>query len=200
MTTPTECRRRIARGGWAEDRLLQRCAIPIGPRNTWSNLGYAAVGLLVAWHARTGIALVFGAAMLALAVGSGLYHAWKTPRMNDLDWFGMYAVMSVLVLHGWLPRADGLALGAVAIGGTAGVLFGMQRYHYDWHMLGLFLLAWLRATPQSLVALAAFGSMLLAYGCWWVDRHTPTRWRWGHACWHLLAAMALGLTFLAQGD
>jgi hypothetical protein len=194
------CARLINRGGWAEDAALQRCHFPIGPRNTWSNLSYALAGLWLAVTPGEPIRWIMAAALLMLAVGSALYHGTKQIWANDLDWLGMGASMSVLVVHGLFPHAEGLALGAFTVGAVAGLLIAKQM-HFDLLMGGLFVAALIPAYLNGEWRLASISvaCFSLAYLAWQADKR---RWKivglYGHAGWHLLTAAAIAVLFLSQ--
>ena len=99
--TLTPCERRIRRGNWKEDALLHRCAAPIGPRNTWSNVAYALAGFAIYAAAPMVATGLLMAACVFLAFGSGLYHAYKTPYYNAWDHNGIYLVFGALAVFGW---------------------------------------------------------------------------------------------------
>lgn len=196
---------RWARGHWAEDEALQRTRFPVGPRNTWSNLWYAAAGLMVLVSGPGGREpVVFAAALGVLCLGSGLYHAIKEPWANALDHVGMYAVFGSLATwaigYGWV--GDGLWL-AMAVGGIVpAVVFSyLVKVNLD-VMMGLLVLgasvpAFLWGTP----ALAGWGLGIyaLGYGCWQLDRAKhPAVGLWGHALWHGLTGFATAMQFLAR--
>lgn len=197
------CARRIARGGWAEDAEEGRCTFPIGPRNTYSNVAYAlAAGGVVAWGSGD-IRWVMAAALLLLALGSALYHGYKTIWANDLDWAGMYATLTVLVVNGMFPNAPGLALGAASIGIVLVALFAFHT-HFDAHMAILLAVAAgatmvTRPPERTLEVVGSLCCFVVAYGVWQLDKQRhPAIGRWGHAVWHVLTAAAMMILFLAQ--
>ncbi|MDP3073551.1 MAG: ceramidase domain-containing protein [Opitutaceae bacterium] len=66
-------------------------AIVREPQNTWSNLAFVFVGALVAAHDRRVFARLLGAALIALGLASGLYHAslvmvWRTADVATMAW------------------------------------------------------------------------------------------------------------------
>lgn len=193
------CRRLRERGGWAEDAQNRRCTIPIGPRNTVSNLAYAAVAVWVVVSQVVAERLVMAAALLLLAVGSALYHATKQVWANNLDWAGMGACMGVLDVVALFPGAPGLTLGAFSISMAASVMIA-QHMHFDRVMGGMFLVALIPAYLRGDTTLATVSLLLFALAmlAWQADKR---RWKvvglWGHAIWHVLTAAALGLLFAA---
>lgn len=181
-----------ARGGWAEDALERRDQPPFGPRNTWSNLAYAVVALVLVWLVPTGAMAMLAVGLLTLATGSALYHAYKTINANRLDWLGMMATLGGLAGYALTPwAAPGVlvvALGAslayaktwqdrdtwLVVLGLVGAAGGLPRHHLAWVGLGLLCLG-------------------LAYGAWQLDqRHSWWVGVWGHAAWHVGTALGIG--------
>lgn len=197
MSARASCTRLIARGGWSEDALLQRCRVPIGPRNTWSNAAYALAGGAVyaaAPSPETGV--VMGMSVI-LAFGSGLYHAHKSTYFNDLDHAGMYAVFGALAVYGWWANATAM-MGVAMLGAWVGA-FVRHRASLD-TQVGVLLaiamagIAW-RDWREALVILGVYG---IGYVVQRLDHaHSPLVRLWGHALWHVLTAIAIALTGLA---
>lgn len=82
---------------WCE---AQRCAWVVEPANTWSNLGFVAVGLALCWIARGSPSRAlrfFGPAALIVGVTSLAYHASYTFALQVLDFFGMYVFCWLLL-------------------------------------------------------------------------------------------------------
>lgn len=190
------CNVLIDRGGWSEDWFRGSCTPPIGPRNTWSNLAYAAVGIALAWRYQDAASAWMAMALCVLAVGSGAYHAFKTVATNRMDWVGMYATFGALVGHGWAPNVMPL----MVLLGAGLVLRFMTRWRRaDWHMIAAGGLAalpvGLRGDGWSL--LPAVGLYAAAQICFWCDKQRVLRY-WGHALWHVFAALAIGALFISQ--
>ncbi|HUU96488.1 MAG TPA: hypothetical protein VM487_12175, partial [Phycisphaerae bacterium] len=100
MTIPiNDCVRRITRGRWWEDAICQRCTFPIGPLNTYSNVAYLLGALAVVRWDHSFAGWVMGGCLLVLAIGSFLYHGFKTIPMNDLDRAGIYLVFGAMGTH-----------------------------------------------------------------------------------------------------
>lgn len=193
-TTIEEWAKRIRRGGWREDLTLIRDRLPIGPRNTWSSLAYPIVGWGV--FALTGpSALLFALSMTLLGAGSGLYHAFKTPFANAIDWSGMYAVLWASIMAAFFPSSP-LYVRALS---TAVVAIGVPIVgRFDAVMaLGVLTLTALGATLGDGTD-AAVGAMLFiaGWGCWYVDKQDRTFGLWGHALWHVFTALAFGFLYL----
>jgi hypothetical protein len=197
----TSCRALRARGGWAEDAALRRCTFPIGPRNTYSNVAYLLAGIWVVVTQPDTVRWVMGPALAVLALGSALYHGTKRVWANNLDWVGMYACLSVLVVHGVFRDNEGVALGALSLSTTMALLWPYQPTHFDWHMGLLFVAALIPAylIGHPMLALYALLAFAVSYLAWQADKR---RWKvvglWGHAIWHVGTAVALALLFAAQ--
>jgi len=194
------CAKLQARGGWAEDAALHRCSFPIGPRNVISNLAYLAVGANLAERGFWAM----GIAMTVLALGSGIYHGWKTLWANKLDWVGMYMVFGCLVVHAIVPASTAAPWLMLAFGAAVALYYSYELNGIDLNaQMGLFLfLSLLPAlwgpTPHVPMACAGFATFLVAYGVWQLDvAHSKWVGLWGHAIWHVLTAIAIGLVFLS---
>lgn len=194
------------RGGWAEDWARYtgdptRQRHPIGPRNTWSNLMYAVVGVLLASRFQDSQSAWMAMSLCILAVGSAAYHAFKTVAANRLDWIGMYAVFGALVGHAWWPAHTGTM--AMASAGIVGLYAQRGWKNADWHMavaLGLAIIPLLRSGHWLPVwhVLLLFG---IGYAAWQADRRRmPFVGLWGHALWHVFTALAIGLLFASQHE
>lgn len=192
------CDRLIRRGGWQEDAALRRCDAPIGPRNTWSNVAYFLAGLAIYFASpglETGILM---AMCLFLAIGSGLYHAYKTPYFNAWDHNGIYMVFGALAVYGWGgPAWLMLVVGFLAAwGGTywrglarldsqIGVLLALA-------LVPVFLAEW----SYGLLVLPIYG---FGYCIQRLDHaKSPLTSVWGHAFWHVITAVAIFLTALGE--
>lgn len=70
------------------------------PQNTWSNLGFLFVGVLIAVHDRRVLARFLGAALVGLGLASGLYHASLLPAWRTVDVAMMGWVIFALALLG----------------------------------------------------------------------------------------------------
>lgn len=191
------------RGGWNEDFELQRCKWPIGPRNTWSNVAYPLVGWGTYGIAASGDAAAFAVAMTALGIGSGLYHALKTRWSNRLDWVGMYMAFSALVVHGIVPGHPLAPWIMLSLGGVVAWYFSYVLNGIDLNgQMGLFfVLSGLRGllglTQYAVLAWGALATLCVAYAVWNLDRRGETG-LWGHAFWHVLTAVAMGMLFFSQ--
>jgi hypothetical protein len=71
------------------------------PENTWSNLAFVFVGVLIAAHDRRVFARLLGASLIALGIASGLYHASLLPSLRTVDVATMGWVSFALCCHGY---------------------------------------------------------------------------------------------------
>lgn len=197
------CDHRRARGGWWEDATLERCAFPIGPRNTWSNLAYVGAGLtLLAIGSPP--ATVMAGSLVVLGIGSGLYHGYKTIWANRLDHVGMYLTFGALSVHGIAPFHPTIPYLMITTGILLAVLFSyvIPGINLDVQM-GLLL--WYAGIPAFLGghanwAVLSMAIFLLGFVAWQMDKHRLLVGLWGHAIWHIATAVAIALMFMAQGS
>jgi predicted membrane channel-forming protein YqfA (hemolysin III family) len=202
MTNVT-CDHLIRRGGWAEEALRPRCTFPIGPRNTWSNTAYIAVGAtLLLTLGYTPQTAVMAGALTMLGIGSGLYHGFKTIWANRLDHVGMYLVFGALSVYGIMGRHAAAPYLMLVTGALLAGLFTYTgiRASLDIQMGVLFYFTMLPAFVFGDAKLAggALALFLLGFGAWQLDkRRSPLIGLWGHALWHLLTAPAIGMMYLA---
>lgn len=191
--------------GFAERR-LGRFSFPIEPRNTWSNAVFVLVGWLVWAAAPSPEAVVNAVAMTWLGFGSGGYHGFGGPRWQRADWSGMYAVTgemtawlllapfaSELPAPLWLIMAGGGLVSAVALP------WRLEQVGKNGLLALLMVLSLVPAyvNGDARLTLAALGVFALAKVAWLLDWHTEYAGYWGHAAWHVFAAIAFGLLFLA---
>lgn len=193
-----DCEKLRARGGWHEDAALGRCTPPIGPRNTWSNIAYPVVG--IALLSVDGSAWAMATALTTLGIGSGIYHAFKTKWANKLDWIGMYAVMGSLVVHGSVTNHPAAPWVMLMVSTVLGVVFANRMGAND--LIGLML--GFAAVPAVLLGnweyvLVSMVCFVQAYVVWhWDAEHKAWLGLWGHAVWHIMTAVAIGMMYLAQ--
>lgn len=202
MTESYEVLRR--RGGWAEDAVAPDGRFPVGWRNTYSNLAYAVVGVVLAVADQGAAGAAMAVAMIGLATGSGLYHAYKTIHANRLDWaIGMYPVMGAATAHAWLPHLPMVGFLMLGAGAALSYWYGkkLKWISADWHMAALMVLTTIpivwRNEHRDLLGLA-WVVFAVAYACWHLDkRKSKLVGLWGHFWWHILTALAIGLLYWA---
>lgn len=207
---------------WCE---AQVCSIVVEPANTWSNLAYILIGLLLLARASARarraaphrMARTFGRAEIVVGVFSFAFHMSYSGILQVLDFAAMFVFVGLtlslnLVRLGWLPerlRVRAYVLGVVAL---TGLVVGLRFTPFPIQLV----------TPVLILATAATELVL-----WWRgrSRRQPDLYRWflaslllligaavcsaldaariwcdphdhlvqGHALWHVLSAISLGL-------
>ncbi len=201
---------------WCEEEL---CAWVTNPANTWSNLLYVALGLLMWREARrrgSRALSLFGPASIAVGVFSLVYHASYTWFLQFFDFVGMFLFcFTVLSMNarrlGWIgaERQTAFYLGGVALfSALVPVLFEVGLPIQG--LVGILALAMIGQelvlrrrhgarpahrlwwTALALIAAASICSALDVTRVWC----DPTdHWLQGHAAWHLLSAASLYALF-----
>ena len=195
------------------------------PINTYSNLAYILVGLLILAGACGGPAranllsshrayqLVFGGATTTIGVGSFFYHASLTFVGQWFDWMGMYLFASFALLYTLARlrpmRGAIFALGYVVTNAMLGYLLSVnpeaRRQVFTAMIYGVIALEALvllaeRPRMKTRYFVGALISLAVAYGIWLLDESRawcdPASILQGHALWHFLTAAAIGLLFL----
>lgn len=192
------------------------------PANTWSCLGFVAVGCLIfllprrhsanPFVAETVYARTYGSIVAALGWGSMWFHGTLTFRGEWADAMSMHLLPSFLIVHnlrrggalkpgGFLPAFCALA----ALNGlylAASTVFRKQTFGL---LLGALIVTELWARRRAAFSgepglfNAAFGLFAAAFAIWILDFTravcAPASWLQGHAAWHLLCAAAAGVLF-----
>jgi hypothetical protein len=195
------------------------------PINTYSNLAYVLVGLLILANARTDSAranlmsshrafpTVFGIATILIGVGSFFYHASLTFVGQWFDLMGMYLFASFALLYNLARlrpmRGTTFAVGYVVMNALLGYLLIVNPFirrqvfaGMIWVVLALEALVLLAERPKmkTRYLIGALVSLIIAYGIWILDESRawcdPTSLLQGHALWHGLTAAAAGLLYL----
>ncbi len=206
---------RLPNVDWCE---AQRCAWVVEPANTWSNLGFVAVGLALVWLARdlrSAHLRAFGPAAIVVGLCSGIYHASYTFVLQILDFAGMYVFCFLLLTLnlrrlGWLDRERWrlrfVQLVLVTTALTVAVDFLEVPIQGIVLALILALVAselWLArhrrgvamgafAVAMGLLTAAAVFSALDVTRTWCHPAHAFLQ---GHALWHVLSAACLFAAF-----
>jgi hypothetical protein len=192
---------------FCEERL---CAWVVEPSNAWSSLAYVLAGLWL-WR-RSPSALVRQVALagMLIGVGSFAFHATGTFVGELIDLTGMLMLSGLMVAQAWgrLTRARAVAVGAVWAALTVGALgvvlvvkpAGIPLFAGELlAAIALEVVLWARGqTPQVRRFAQALGCTGVALGVWALDfshvvcsptNHLLT----GHAVWHLLNSVSIGL-------
>lgn len=196
------------------------------PQNTWSNLAFVFGGALLLGTIRTRLGRGMGLALLAVGVGSFLYHASASRTLRHLDVAAMYwlfLVAALLSLGAVAPRlqlrlqasAGGLliATSLVAVALTWGRNFSVLGFKpfsltlatgiaAATMIAALVLVAWRKRSRATFAGvLGCVGVFTLALVCQLGDR--PGGWLFApggalqaHALWHVFSAGALVGTVL----
>lgn len=207
---------------WCE---AQVCSIVVEPANTWSNLAYILIGLLLlaraSSRARRGLphrmARTFGHAEIVVGVFSFAFHMSYSGLLQVLDFAAMFVFVGLtlslnLVRLGWLPerqRIRAYVLGVVAL---TGLVVGLRFTPFPIQLVtpvlilataATELVLWWRSRAHAPRGLYRWflGSLLLLIGAAvcsaldaariWCDPHDHLVQ--GHALWHVLSAISLGL-------
>jgi len=198
----------------ARDRAVRQ------PANTFSNVGFVAAGLLIAWHAgttRRGIGTVMACLVVLLGPGSAAMHATQSAIGGHLDMLSMYLVASFAAAYAttrWL-RGDmrlfaGAFAGGVAFCEVVGLRGGEVPVVMSSGNAAFALLLVVATVVEVLIvrrgeararrgyAYASLASILIAFAIWNATRTRlcdPHSLVQGHAIWHVLCAVAAYLLY-----
>ena len=207
---------RIPNVKWCEP---QQCSWVVEPANTWSNLGYIIVGLLLlnaAKNSKSKILKFFGPAALIVGFSSFVYHMSYTFAFQIFDFLGMYVFCYMLL------ALNGTRLGAIKKTQQMKLLWAatfvttIATVVADFANIPIqalvFVLILIIATSEFVIharnknySLKYFGmamsSMIVAATFSFLDVsriwcHPENKVLHGHAIWHMFGALALGLLFL----
>ncbi|MEO6324131.1 MAG: ceramidase domain-containing protein [Thermoanaerobaculia bacterium] len=195
---------------WCEQSL---CSWVRQPANTWSNIGFFIVGVVILrWTARGRSRHLRGLGYVCLvtAVGSAFYHASETFLGRFADYVGMYSGASYMLavnVSRWRKRAGPAvrALFWVTLLGPLGGMLLAPRMAVTLYVietvfccLGLEVALFVRERKSIRYrSLAIYWAIFLAgYAFWQLDIHhllcnPGNHVINGHAAWHLLDAAGL---------
>ena len=104
------------------------------PQNTWSNLAFVFVGVLVIAGDRRVFARLLGAALVALGLASGLYHAsllpaWRTVDVATMGWvsFALVCVGGAAASRRFAALSANTQLAIGSVGGALAIVAGVFR-------------------------------------------------------------------------
>lgn len=191
----------------------QLCGIIAQPANTWSNIGFLIVAILIFRRPDSRPKRYFLISSIVLFVGSTLFHASGTYFGKFLDVSGMFFV-SGTVLNLSLQRkfnlsdrkSDALYILILSISITFLAVMRFGNILFASQLLASVYLEWSMAKTENhlhveklkLAALVLMG----AFGIWLLDvfkilcypgNHILT----GHGVWHLMCALSIYLMFTA---
>jgi len=185
-------------------------------QNTWSNLAYLAVGLLILYRRPGLLGAMAGVNLCIVSLFSGWYHASLQPLAQAYDVGWIYAVILSMCAYGVRRRVSrsatvALAILPAAIGLTVSFLKANGAWRADSTKLTLGLLAVLAVIvgrtlldfdpkPRALFACAIAMPALLSAVFRFGDGRghflcDPTAALQAHALWHLFGALALAMTY-----
>lgn len=103
-------------------------------QNTWSNLAFVFVGVLVIAGDRRVFTRLLGAALIALGLASGLYHAsllpaWRTVDVATMGWvsFALVCVGGAAVSRRFAALSVTTQLAIGSVGGALAIVAGVFR-------------------------------------------------------------------------
>jgi hypothetical protein len=202
---------------WCEEQL---CAWVEEPANTWSNLGYILLGVLM-WRMARGLKSrclrFYGPASVVVGVSSLVYHASNNFILQVFDFFGMYVFCYLLIMINllrlgrwttahpfrrfWLWTLATTA-GTVALDDTGMPIQGIVLL-LVFVIIGTEVACRRRAGPTYrltyfFLSMALMG-IALVFSILDHERilcDPQNHWLQGHALWHLIAAVALLASFI----
>jgi hypothetical protein len=191
--------------------------------DTWSNLAYVFVALLILaaetdpgsdnpLRADRAHIMVYGGITLALGLTSGWFHASLTFAGEWFDATSMFLLVCFVIAHnlrrgGAVGRAGFLAVfGALAVFSGLFLAYAkiLRKETFAALILALVLTeVWARRRSAPLDSRwfgRALGVFLVSFGVWLLDQHhlvcSPYSLAQGHAVWHLLDAAVIGMLFV----
>lgn len=197
---------------WCEEEL---CAWIVNPADTWSNLGYVALGLVM-WRearrsGRSDLAL-FGPASVAVGAFSFAYHASYTWALQFFDFVGMFLFCFLVLARnavrlGWVAPAHErrfFALGVLAASASVPPLFELGvpiqstvalciavALGQEWRLRRRAQSAPLPRSYWAGLTLLGLGALASALDVTRVACDPENHVLQGHALWHVLTALAL---------
>jgi hypothetical protein len=203
---------------WCE---VTRCAFVSEPANTWTNLAYLAVALVLflAWRRQPNRTLTwFAPAVFAMGSLSFFYHLSNNFLSQLFDFVGMFLwVYLLLVIDlrrlGWLSRRAARGCYWLLVVGSSLGIVGLYRLEFPFQVviaaLALALVVaeiGLRFHPGGegfsyRYFVLALGLILLAEGFSLLDVNRiwcqpDNAFLHGHALWHLIGALGTGVAWL----
>ena len=202
---------RVPNVDWCE---TQQCSWVVEPANTYSNLAYILVGLVLYVLVRrcsSDHLRAFAPAAITVGVASGIYHASYTFVLQILDFVGMYVFLGLLLTltarrAGWLSAENWRRYFVQGVVGLTGFTVALDFLEVPiqaivFLMMLVVVVGEVRlqrsATDTSLASLGVAVALLTAAGAfsfldvtrtWCLPDHPFLQ---GHAIWHVLSATSL---------
>lgn len=191
------------------------------PQNTWSNLAFVLGGAFLLAAARQRMARAVGVALVAVGIGSFLYHASASRTLRHLDVGAMYWLFLVLAVFavgavaanwrrwsesqaGWIASSTAVAAVALTAGRNLAVL-GFKPFSLTLAtgvaatltIASLVIIGWRGRSARTWAAVAGVCVLFAgALTCQLGDQ--PGRWWFdpaarvqAHALWHVFSAAAV---------
>lgn len=182
--------------------------LTVQPIAAWTSLAFVPAGVWVAGHPqhRPAVALLFGAGLIAVGLGSFAGHASGTTWGRQLDSLAIKAMLAPFILYPLL-REKGAGTIALTCGAAAAALVAIElafpstgRVLLALMVAALVAVLFSKHDPRMLLP----GVAVLAVGAaaWWLGRSggalcRPDGLLQVHAAWHILAAGGLTLLYRA---
>jgi hypothetical protein len=208
---------RLPKVKWCEEQL---CSWIEEPANTWSNLGYILIGILMvrmASNLKSRPLRFYGPVGILVGFFSFVYHASNAFVLQLFDFLGMYLFVHLLIFVNLerigfrvIRHSFGPYLATVA----ASTLITFAVDFTSFPIQGLILLLILAVIALEAIAIkkarepvkmnwlfASFGCTLLAATASTLDLKRiscdpSNHWLQGHAVWHVLGSLSLFFSFL----
>jgi hypothetical protein len=197
---------------WCERQL---CAWIREPANTWSNLAFIIVGIMIIAECKKSNLpqKVLGFFAILLGLMSGFYHASGTLVGEIVDFSSMFLISVYLIsanyarLYGWTQKKS--TLSAIALGLLTIAILVIEPLSGSFLFAGqvtwfvaLEFVIWRKSTvkPSYKWFVFSFIALQSAFLIWNLDRlkiicYPDFHWVNGHAIWHVLTATSLWFIF-----
>lgn len=193
------------------------------PVNAWSSLAFVLTAFLIFLHSRKWsdfstklplwMAYLLGIAAFLTGIGSAFYHASLSLSGQIVDILGMFLLATTMLVYSWYRLLDwnkreflwvflliNISLTIVQV-----VMPETRRYVFAAVLVIALLFEYVylfRKKPRIIATRlhAALGLFGIAYLIWIFDNNRmmcdPTSLIQGHAVWHILGAISVGLLYL----
>ena len=198
---------------WCEEKL---CALVVTPFNSWTNLAYLLVAVLMwttARHSENATLRLFAPATALTGITSFAYHQSLNVFSQVLDFFGMYAFCVLLLMANlhrmrqWPADARGLqlyGLTVVALTSLTAISFMIGIPAQAYVALLIVLIIWSELVQKAAsrryfwLSMLAMGiaAVLSALDLARVWCTAANHWFQPHGVWHIVTALAIYLAFL----
>ncbi|MBY0518210.1 MAG: ceramidase [Bacteriovoracaceae bacterium] len=186
------------------------CSAVRQPANTYSNIGFVIMGLLILWREGKGWSPyhLMGIAGICIGITSGVYHAsmtffWQFFDVSSMFMLILLALTFNLIRIGWVKEKFYTLTYVAMLLTSMGLMLLIQGKSGEWIFavevaivtVTEFLIAKKGSKPNYTPFIKALGVFLLAFLIWtgdirgwWCDPRNHILQ--GHAAWHLLNAVS----------